>query len=268
MKGLSPSKAREIKVNPRGGADITKKLIIGHRGAPSYAKENTINSFKKAMALGVDMIEFDVRRTRDHVLIAFHDGWIQDRSTKDLTYEEVSQIARNRGFDIPTVEEVLKWSKERIKLDVELKEEGYEKEIVELISKYFKKDQFVITSFNDSSLKSIKDHYPDIKVGLLLGKFRASLFSRISEFFPMKRCNRAKADFLAAHWKLLRFGFLDRAERNNKPVFVWTANDEGIILKLLRDRRVHAIVTDKPDLAISLRKKMLQWSPTGKARGT
>jgi glycerophosphoryl diester phosphodiesterase len=63
---------------------------------------------------------------------------------------------------------------------------------------------------------------------------------------------------LAAHWKLLRFGFLDRAERNNKPVFVWTVNDEGMIWTLLHDRRIHAIVTDKPDLAVSLRKNYLR----------
>jgi glycerophosphoryl diester phosphodiesterase len=236
--------------------EITQKLIIGHRGAPGYAKENTIASFEKAMTLGVDMIEFDVRRTRDHVLIVYHDDSIQDRPIKDLTYEEVSQIARKQGFDIPTVEDVLKWSSGKMKLDVELKEEGYEKEIVAFIARYLKKDQFIITSFNDFSLRVIKDNDPDIKVGLLLGKSKVPLLSGISEFFPMKRCHKAKADFLAVHWKLLRFGFLDRAERNNKPVFVWTVNDEGMIWTLLHDRRIHAIVTDKPDLAASLRSKM------------
>lgn len=255
MKGLSPSKAREIKVKSKGGADITQKLIIGHRGAPGYAKENTIASFEKAMTLGADMIEFDVRRTRDHVLIVYHDDSIQDRPIKDLTYEEVSQIGRNQGFDIPTVEEVLKWSCGKIKLDVELKEEGYEKGIVALLSRYLEKDQFIITSFNDPSLRIIKDNDPDIKVGLLLGKSKGPFLSGISELFPIKRCNKAKADVLAAHWKLLRFGFLDRAERNNKPVFVWTVNDEGMIWTLLHDRRVHAIVTDRPDRAVSLRKK-------------
>jgi glycerophosphoryl diester phosphodiesterase len=258
MKGLSPSKAREIKVKSKGGADITQKLIIGHRGAPEYAKENTIDSFEKAMILGADMIEFDVRRTRDHVLIVYHDGLIQERPIKDLTYEEVSQIGRNEGFDIPTVEEVLKWSSGKIKLDIELKEEGYEKGIVALLTRYFKKDQFIITSFNDSSLKIMKENDPDIRVGLLLGKSKGPFLSGISEFFPMKRCNKAKADFLAVHWKLLRFGFLDRAERNNKPVFVWTVNDEGMIWTLLHDRRIHAIVTDKPDLAVSLRKNYLR----------
>lgn len=241
-----------------GGTDINKKLIVAHRGAPGYAKENTIESFEKAMALGADMIEFDVRRTKDNIFVVYHDGFIQGNSIKELTYEEVSQIARNQGFDIPVVEEVLKLIEGKIRLDVELKEEGYEKEIVELLSNYFKGDQFVITSFNDSSLKRIKDDYPGIKVGLLLGKFKPPLLTRISEFFPMKRCERAKADCLVAHWKLLRFGFLERAQRNDKPVFVWTVNDEEMIWKLLNDRRVYAIVTDKPDLAVSLRKKIFQ----------
>ena len=245
-------------MSKKGGTDITKKLIIAHRGAPGYVKENTIESFEKAMALGADMIEFDVRRTKDNVLIVYHDGLIQGKPIKGLTYEEVSQIARNQGFDIPTVEEVLKCSRGKIKLDVELKEEGFEKEIVELLSRYFKEDQFVITSFNDSSLKSIKDNYPEIKVGLLLGKFKPPLLMRISEFFPMKRCKKANADFLVAHWKLLRVGFLERAQRSHKPVFVWTVNDEKMMWKLFNDKRVYAIITDKPDVAVSLRKKLLR----------
>jgi len=204
------------------------------------------------------MIEFDVRKTKDHVLIVYHDGLIQDKPVNHLGYEEIGQIARHRGFDIPTVEEVLKWSRGRIKLDVELKEEGYEKEVVELLSGFVKEDQFVITSFHEPSLKIIKDSYPGIQVGLLLGKFKAPPWTRISEFFPMRRYKKAQADFLVAHFKLLRLGFLERARRSLKPVFVWTVNDEEMIWRLLNDRRVYAIITDKPDLAVSLKKKWLQ----------
>jgi glycerophosphoryl diester phosphodiesterase len=204
------------------------------------------------------MIEFDVRRTKDNVFIVYHDGLIQGKPVNDLVYEEINQMAKDQGFDIPTVEEVLRWSRGRIKLDVELKEEDYEKEIVELLSKYLEKDQFVITLFNESSLKIVKDNYPGIQVGLLLGRFEVPIWTRISEFFPMKRCKKAQADFLVAHLKLLTFGFLERARRSRKPVFVWTANDEEMIWKLLNDRRVYAIITDKPDLAVSLRKKLVQ----------
>jgi len=245
-----------------GERDVAEKLIIAHRGAPSDAKENTIESFEKALVSGADMIEFDVRRTKDNVLIAFHDESIQGHSTKDLTFEAMSQMAKHQGFEIPTVEEVLKWSRGKIKLDVELKEEGSEKETVELLSGYFEEDQFVITSFNDDSLGVIKERYPDIKTGLILGRDLPSyrFLTRLQEFFPMKRCKEAKADFLVAHFKLLRVGFLERARRSHLPVFVWTVNDQETIWKLLRDRRVYAIVTDKPDLVVSLRKKGLQFS--------
>jgi glycerophosphoryl diester phosphodiesterase len=245
-----------------GDGDITQKLIVAHRGSPIDAKENTIESFEKALASGADMIEFDVRRTKDNVLIAFHDEMIQGHPIKELTYAGISQMAKNQGFEIPTVERVLKWAKGKIRLDVELKEEGFEKEIVELLSGYFEEDQFVITSFNDASLRLIKERYPQIKTGLILGRETASyrILTRLQEFFVMKRCRKAKADFLVAHFKLLRFGFLERARRSHHPVFVWTVNDERAIWKLLHDGRVHGIITDKPELAVSLRKKALQFS--------
>jgi glycerophosphoryl diester phosphodiesterase len=214
-----------------------------------------MESFKKAMALGADMIEFDVRRTKDNIFIVYHDEFIKNKPIRALPYEKINKTVRTQGFSIPTVEEVLKYTRGKIKLDVELKEEGYEKEMVALLSKYLKEDQYVITSFNDSSLKIIKDNYPKIKVGLLLGKFRAPLLTRISEFFPMKRYKKARADFLVAHWRLLRVGFLERAQRSHKPVIVWTVNDEKMMGRLFQDRRVYGIITDKPDLAVSLQKK-------------
>jgi glycerophosphoryl diester phosphodiesterase len=248
------------KTRISGEVDLKEKLIIAHRGSSIDAKENTIGSFEKAMVSGADMIEFDVRRTRDNVLIAFHDEMIQGYSTKDLTFGAMSQMARRQEFEIPTVEEVLKWARGKIKLDVELKEEGYEKEAVELLLSYLEEDQFVITSFNDASLRVIKERYPDIKIGLILGKDIPSyrVLTRLQECFPMKRCKEAKPDFLVAHLKLLRLGFLERARRNHLPVFVWTVNAEEKLWEFLHDRRIYAIITDRPELAVSLRKKALQ----------
>jgi glycerophosphoryl diester phosphodiesterase len=246
-----------MEFNNKGGVDINKKLIIAHRGAPGYARENTIKSFEKAVALGADMIEFDVRRTKDNVLIVFHDERIQSKLVNDLVYEVMKQIAGGQGFHLPTVEEVLRWSKGRIRIDIELKEEGYEKKLAELLVRFLKEDQFIISSFHESSLEIIKDNYPSIHVGLLLGKSKVPPWTRISEFFPMRGCRKAHVDFLVAHFKLLRFGFLERARRNHKSVFVWTVNDEETIWKLLNDERVCAIITDRPDLAVSLRKKLV-----------
>jgi glycerophosphoryl diester phosphodiesterase len=130
------------------------------------------------------------------------------------------------------------------------------------LSGYFEEDQFVITSFNDASLRLIKERYPQIKTGLILGREIPDyqILTRLQEFFPMKRYKKAKADFLVAHLKLLRVGFLERARRKHLPVFVWTVNTEETIWKLLHDRRVYGIITDKPELAVSLREKALQFS--------
>ena len=233
-------------------------MIIAHRGASAIAKENTIESFKKAIDLGADMIEFDVRRTKNHMLIVHHDELLKGKAIRELTYEEIRKMAGGQGFFIPTFEEVLRYTSGKIKLDVEIKEEGYEKEIVELLLKYFKKDQFVMTSFYDSCVRKIKEDYPDIKAGLILGTSEPKNFilTRISEFFPTRRCREARADFLVPHRRLLWFGFLERAKRENKSIFVWTVNDQKMIWNMLHDERIDGIITDRPDLAISLRNKM------------
>jgi glycerophosphoryl diester phosphodiesterase len=237
---------------------MKRHLIIAHRGASEMAKENTLESFKRAIDLGADMIEFDVRRTKDHVLIVHHDKLIEGRPVHELTYQEISKIAGNLGWLTTTLEEVLKATHGKTRLDVEIKEKGYEREVVELLTGYFNKDQFVITSFHDLCIRRIKEDYPDIRAGLILGVSKPEKFilTRVSEFFPAQRCRGAKADFLVPHWRLLWFGFLDRAKRENKPVFVWTVNDRRKIWKMLHDERIDAIITDKPDLAISLRQKM------------
>jgi len=237
---------------------MKKKIIIAHRGAPAFARENTIESFQKAIELGADMIEFDVRRTKDHVLVAHHDAFMEGKPVKDLIHEEFFKMVRDQGFSLATLEEVLRCTKGKIKLDVELKEEGYEKEVVTLISTYFQKDQFVITSFHDSCIKRVKENDPEIKTGLILGILKPSnlIFTRLSEFFPIRRCKKARADFLVPNWELLKFGFLNRVKSENIPVLIWTVNDEEMIRKLLHDERVDGIITDRPDFAMLLRQEM------------
>jgi len=68
-------------------------IIIAHRGRYGAGElENTLRSFKKAMDIGVDMIEFDVRRTKDDYLIAFHDGTFNEMEVSSLTYSELESV--------------------------------------------------------------------------------------------------------------------------------------------------------------------------------
>jgi len=239
------------------------KKIIAHRGASAYVKENTIESYFLAIDQGADMIEFDVRKTKDNILISHHDSSIDGYPIQQLSHKEISHLARKKGFEIPTLEKILIFTRGKIKLDVELKEEGYEKTVLELMRRYFQEDEFIVTSFNDGSLVTIKDLFPGIKVGLILGKKNPQNFlkTRFSEIFPQKRYDQSKADFLVVHWKLARFGILSRTAKTNIPVLIWTLNEKKRIVKFLKDKRITGMITDKPDLVISLKTTMNFYHP-------
>ena len=63
--------------------------VIGHRGAPRLARENTVESFRAAVAVGVAAIELDARRTRDGFLVVHHDPQVEGRSIVDLAAAEL-----------------------------------------------------------------------------------------------------------------------------------------------------------------------------------
>ena len=129
----------------------TKPLIIAHRGASGLVKfENTMASFAKAIELRVPMVEFDVRKTQDNLFVAFHDELIDGIKLSDLTYQQLLDISQQKGFEVPLVEDVLKLCQGKIKLDIELKEVGYELEIVNLVKKYLDYQDYVIKSFLDA----------------------------------------------------------------------------------------------------------------------
>jgi glycerophosphoryl diester phosphodiesterase len=87
-------------------------LRIGHRGARAYAPENTLTSFKKALEIGVDAIELDVRKTKDNQLVVIHDADVK-RTTdgeglvNELTLKEIEGFDAGSGEKIPTLEETL-----------------------------------------------------------------------------------------------------------------------------------------------------------------
>ena len=240
-------------------------LIIGHRGAPFGARENTIVSFSKAIEIGADGIEFDVRRTKDRVMVVHHDPAIDGRPLRQLTHQEANDRAGRKGFVIPTVAEVLTLTRGKIKLDVELKEPGYEKEVVGLIQNYFSKEDFVITSFDDQAVAAVKKTCPDVKAGLLLDYEQsfASYPGRDAGLFSAARYRRCGANFLAPHYSLLEPGFLAQAARNRLGIYVWTVDEPGLMTELMKDQRIQAIITNQPDLAIMLYNKLHASFPAG-----
>ena len=235
--------------------------IVGHRGCNELKYSNTIESFLKGIELGADMIEFDIRRTGDGVLIIHHDEDVFGNNIKDYEYKFLKSLAFEKGLQIPTVEETLVILRGKTKLVVELKEKGYEKEVVSKIEEYFNDDEFVVISFHGEIIRGIKEKYQNVTVGLLLGfeysELKAMnprinhiglLTERYRELFPWKSVKNCKADFIAPHFDLLCLGLLKSAYKKNIPVFVWTVNNERLIKKLIKGRLTSGIISDKPGL--------------------
>ena len=77
---------------------------IGHRGARQLTKENTLDSFRKCVELGINMIEFDINITSDNVLVIYHDPQMQDeRPINKMTFLEFQQYDQ----DYPSLESML-----------------------------------------------------------------------------------------------------------------------------------------------------------------
>ncbi|MCP2731986.1 glycerophosphodiester phosphodiesterase [Limnofasciculus baicalensis] len=232
---------------------MMKKLIIAHRGFHNSATENTIEAYQKAIEIGVDGIEFDVRKTKDDILISHHDEIIYNKYISNLTYEQINKIAADKGFTVPTVEEVLKITKGKVKLFVELKEEGYEDDIINLLLKYLNLEEFIVISFNVRSLKLIKSSYADVKTGLLLRTKKAKLLGfiiKIFSFLPSSIIFGVNPDILLPHVDGYSLELLKFAQREQKNIVLWTVNDEVMIGKFLKDNIVQGIITDSPDVAI------------------
>jgi glycerophosphoryl diester phosphodiesterase len=231
-------------------------LVVAHRGASAEAAENSLEAFEKAIQVGSDLIEFDVRRTCDDQLIAFHDATVGGHLVARLTREE---IHRQTGIKPPLLNDVLDLTRGRVGLDIELKEDGHTDRVLDAAGSRFDPDQLVITSFIDSVIAETKRLAPAIQAGLLVGRYRPRhlLRTRLSELSPARRAHACGADFIAMHFRLADLGALPRADRAGFPTYVWTVNDDARLRRYLRDPRVPAVITDVPRRALELRQDHL-----------
>jgi glycerophosphoryl diester phosphodiesterase len=185
------------------------------------------------------------------VLIAHHDSTIGGRHISKITYDEIRQM----DGDVPVYEDVLKLTGGRMKLDIELKEEGYESEAVDLALTYMAPDNFVVTSFENGCLKALKQSHPQIKLGLILGRHQLlkAFLSRICSGLPAKWAGDAQADYLIIDYKLASAGILKASQQRGLKVMVWTVNERQAIQRFLSNDLVCGIITNYPDIAVKLK---------------
>jgi glycerophosphoryl diester phosphodiesterase len=228
--------------------------VVAHRGGPEMGThENTMAAFEKAIECGADMIETDLRRTRDGVIICHHDAHIGREKIADISYAEANKLAKQKGYEIPHLRSLLTLAHGRIQLDLELKEVGYELDVIDQVRDMLKPDAFVMKSFNDSTVYTIKEIDPRIVTGLLVENkpFNNKPMDTIAKLSYEARMTLTKADFLGPEVSLTNKALVTRMHLLGKKIFVWTPNSD-IEIQHLIGLGVDAIITDCPDKALLL----------------
>ena len=241
-----------------GHGSAGRVRISAHRGAVSgRGGVADLEAFDRASRSGVDLVEFDVRTTRDGELVALHDSCLADgRRVRSLTLAELRAAI---GVVVPTVEEVLRSVAPYAIAHIDLKEVGIERRVAELAIELVGLEGFFLTTLEDASVAVLKLAFPHVRVGLSLGRdVRGmspldALWVRASEIFPGRRIRRCGPDFVAAAYLLARLRLLRFCTRRGVEIWVWTVDRERAIRRVLRDRRVAVLVTNRAARTVALR---------------
>jgi glycerophosphoryl diester phosphodiesterase len=222
-------------------------LVVAHRGAWGEAPQNSLAALSEAIAIGCEMVELDVRQTRDERLVTVHSARVGGAAVAALDHDQLR--ARLEPGQPPLLEEMVELAAGRIALDVELKEDGYVERVLATLALRLEPNAYVVTSFLDQVLAAVRETAPEARTGLLLRPDRRP--RRLGQ-----RLDQTGATFLALHASLARAGLLVWASNRGLSSFVWTVNDRRALRAMLADPRVAAVITDRPGAALEIRRQL------------
>jgi len=239
-------------------------LKIGHRGAKAYAPENTIASFKKALELGVDMVEFDIRLTKDRYPVVIHDFQLTRLANKakrisHINLEDLKNLRIKGEEEIPTLAEVLEAIDNKIGMDVDIKVKGAAQVVVQTLRDHGVDFSNVMISSNYASELSMAEqmesqittalifrsafHYYSFWLAL---DFLAVLFLPITKYYISWLVKRANADYLVINHHLLNKKKVECFKKNGIKICAWTVDNVKKI-NYLKSLGVDGIITNYPD---------------------
>ncbi|MFF7232119.1 glycerophosphodiester phosphodiesterase family protein [Streptomyces sioyaensis] len=263
---LSPAAAQAA---PHGHPPVA----VAHRGASSYAPENTLASIDAAARLGVEWVENDVQRTKDGELVILHDSSLArttnveqvfpDRSpwnVSDFTLREIDKLdagswfgRKFKGERVPTLEDYMDEVEHNDQsLLMELKSPelypGIERQTLKelrsegWLSSSHVKRRLIIQSFNADTLKTVHTLRPDIRTGFLGNPSVADLpkFAKYCDQINPVHTVVTRDYVAAVHG-------LKGPHRRPLDLYTWTVDDPATALKVA-SLGVDGIITNKPDV--------------------
>ncbi len=200
-------------------------MVIAHRGASSYAPENTFAAFDLALAMGVSHIELDVHFTSDDQIVVIHDDTV-DRTTNGRGPVTSHTLAALTALDagawfgetfagarIPTFADVLERYRGRAHIHTEIKGRSAHlaERTVDLVRRHGMSDHVTITSFQRASLAETRAYAPELPTGWLVGEVTDAIVADARAMGLTQLCPRANTITPDLVDRLHREGFVVRA---------------------------------------------------------
>lgn len=240
-------------------------FCIAHRGASYYAPENTLPAFQKAIEMKADMIELDVTLTRDKIPVIFHDknlhrttdgkGIIRNFYEHELRDLDAGSWFGTKfvGTKIPNLEEILRWAKGTVALNIEIKKEavetnqkdGVEERICSLLDTYEMSDQVVLSSFSPVALKRFQRIDPNLSTCTLLSPYS---FGSPKSIRIMKAMGANGLNMLP---RQMRGMLMKLVKKEEIPVWVYTIDQETEMKRAIK-KGATGIFTNRPDVLRSI----------------
>jgi len=220
-------------------------------------RAGTIESYAHALKTGAEYVEFDIRRTADGELAAFHDARTRQGETlAAISYARLCELA---GYEVPRVADIMTLIGGKAIGHLDLKDTGGEERVVELALDLLGPGRFVVTTLEDESVAAVKKRFPEVPAALSLGRDLAEVpwwrwaATRFGELRPMRRLRACRADWVAVNHRLAGAGVLTQCHRAGLSTMIWTVDEDAGMRRWLADPRVTVLITNRPAEAVALR---------------
>jgi glycerophosphoryl diester phosphodiesterase len=224
---------------------------MGHRGAPAYEPENTLQSIRTALAMGAAAVEVDVQLTKDGELAVIHDSTV-DRTTdgtgavRDFTLAELQKLDAGKGQPIPSLAEVAAAVAGKAHLVVEVKHPEAGPAILQFFQTHDIFEQAHVISFWHPLVKALKEKEPRLRTGVLLVGCPAD---------PVGLARAALADALVLQYAYVTQDLVAAAHGAGLQVFIWNI-DEVETLKPYLAMHPDGIGSNRPDVLVNYLKSL------------
>jgi glycerophosphoryl diester phosphodiesterase len=227
---------------------------VGHRGTPREFPGNTLSGFQRAIELGCSMVECDVRRSADNVLVLAHDPHVTD--VTDCSYDiaaataaTLASIDLGAGEGVPTLYDLVELANGRcaVMADMKCEGDGVEEGVVEALSR-LPVTAKIVPGAGEESRRRFRALDSALPLSLSLDR-NTELLAHPDGFDSL--LPTIDTDAVTWEYPLLNAERITRLHERNLRVFAWTVDDITIMQRLIADG-VDGIISNWADLLATL----------------